>query len=149
MKDGALRVLALLRDIVALPKPVVGSIDGHVRAGGLGIVGACDIVLAGPKSTFAFSEVRLGLAAAMISLTTLPRLDPRAASRVLPDRRGLRRADRGQDRADHGVRRGHRRGHPRDPGRAARLLAAGPAGNQAAADGGDPGRLRGQGGSPG
>jgi enoyl-CoA hydratase len=81
MKDGALRVLALLRHIVALPKPVVGSIDGHVRAGGLGIVGACDIVLAGPASTFAFSEVRLGLAPAMISLTTLPRLDSRAASR--------------------------------------------------------------------
>src|SRR3984885_14394697 len=75
MKDGAVRVLALLRQIVALPKPVVGSIDGHVRAGGLGIVGACDIVLAGPKSPFAFSEVRLGLAPAMISLTTLPRLE--------------------------------------------------------------------------
>jgi enoyl-CoA hydratase len=81
MRDGAAGVLALLRQIVALPKPVVGSIDGHVRAGGLGIVGACDIVLAGPKSTFAFSEVRLGLAPAMISLTTLPRLDSRAASR--------------------------------------------------------------------
>jgi enoyl-CoA hydratase len=81
MRDGAVRVLALLRQIVALPKPVVGSIDGHVRAGGLGIVGACDIVLAGPKSTFAFSEVKLGLAPAMISLTTLPRLEARAASR--------------------------------------------------------------------
>jgi enoyl-CoA hydratase len=81
MKEGALRVLALLRHMVALPKPVVGSIDGHVRAGGLGLVGACDIVLAGPASTFAFSEVRLGLAPAMISLTTLPRLNPRAASR--------------------------------------------------------------------
>jgi enoyl-CoA hydratase len=81
MKAGAARALTLLRDIVALPKPVVGSIDGHVRAGGLGLVGACDIVLAGPASTFAFSEVRLGLAPAMISLTTLPRLDPRAASR--------------------------------------------------------------------
>src|SRR5580698_2318968 len=81
MRDGAAGVLALLRQIVALPKPVVGSIDGHVRAGGLGIVGACDLVLAGPKSTFAFSEVRLGLAPAMISLTTLPRLEPRAASR--------------------------------------------------------------------
>ena len=81
MKAGATRVLALLRDIVALPKPVVGSIDGHVRAGGLGLVGACDIVLAGPKSTFAFTEVKLGLAAAVISLTTLPRMDPRAASR--------------------------------------------------------------------
>ncbi len=81
MKAGAARVLTLLQDIVTLPKPVVGSIDGHVRAGGLGLVGACDIVLAGPQSTFAFSEVRLGLAPAMISLTTLPRLDPRAASR--------------------------------------------------------------------
>ena len=81
MKAGTTRLLALLRDIVTLPKPVVGSIDGHARAGGLGLVGACDIVLAGPASTFAFSEVRLGLAPAMISLTTLPRMDPRAAGR--------------------------------------------------------------------
>jgi enoyl-CoA hydratase len=81
VQAGATRLLSLLRDIVALPKPVVGSIDGHVRAGGLGLVGACDIVLAGPASTFAFTEVRLGLAPAVISLTTLPRMDPRAASR--------------------------------------------------------------------
>jgi enoyl-CoA hydratase len=81
MQSGAARVLALLKHIVALPKPVVGSIDGHVRAGGLGLVGACDIVLAGPASSFAFTEVRLGLAPAMISLTTLPRMDPRAAAR--------------------------------------------------------------------
>lgn len=81
MKAGAERVMALLKLIVTLPKPVVGSIDGHVRAGGLGLVGACDIVLAGPASTFAFTEVKLGLAPAMISLTTLPKMDPRAASR--------------------------------------------------------------------
>ncbi|MGO8960299.1 MAG: enoyl-CoA hydratase family protein [Streptosporangiaceae bacterium] len=81
MTAGAAGVTALLKLIVTMPKPVVGSIDGHVRAGGLGLVGACDIVLAGPASTFAFSEVKLGLAPAMISLTTLPRMDPRAASR--------------------------------------------------------------------
>jgi enoyl-CoA hydratase len=81
MQAGTARMTALLKQIVMLAKPVVGSIDGHARAGGLGLVGACDIVLAGPKSTFAFSEVKLGLAAAMISLTTLPRLEPRAASR--------------------------------------------------------------------
>jgi enoyl-CoA hydratase len=81
MKAGAERVMTLLKLIVTLPKPVVGSIDGHARAGGLGLVGACDIVLAGPASTFAFTEVKLGLAPAMISLTTLPKLDPRAASR--------------------------------------------------------------------
>jgi enoyl-CoA hydratase len=81
MAEGTKRVIALLRQIVELPKPVVASIDGHVRAGGMGLLGACDIALAGPASTFAFSEVRLGLAPAMISLTTLPRLAPRAASR--------------------------------------------------------------------
>jgi len=83
MAAGAERLSSLLRRILALPKPVVGSIDGHVRAGGLGLVGACDIVLAGPQSTFAFTEVRLGLTAAVISLTTLPRMNPRAASRYL------------------------------------------------------------------
>jgi enoyl-CoA hydratase len=81
MTTGADRLIALLKLIVTLPKPVVGSIDGHVRAGGIGLVGACDIVVAGPASTFAFTEVKLGLAAAVISLTTLPRMDPRAASR--------------------------------------------------------------------
>src|SRR5213592_3718164 len=34
MAEGTRRVIALLRLIVELPKPVVGSIDGHVRAGG-------------------------------------------------------------------------------------------------------------------
>ena len=78
---GTTRLLNLLRTIVELPKPVIARIDGHVRAGGIGLVGACDLALAGPASTFAFSEVRLGLAPAIISLTTLPRLSDRAAAR--------------------------------------------------------------------
>lgn len=81
LATGTRRLVSLLRQLLVLPKPVVGSIDGHVRAGGMGLVGACDIVIAGPASTFAFSEVRLGLAPAMISLTTLPRMMPRAAAR--------------------------------------------------------------------
>lgn len=75
------RMVGLLRGIVELPKPVVARVAGHVRAGGLGLVGACDIAVAGPGATFAFTEVRLGLAPAVISLPLLPRLDPRAASR--------------------------------------------------------------------
>jgi len=81
MTAGAAALIGLMRTMVVLPKPVVGSIDGHVRAGGIGLLGACDIVLAGPASTFAFSEVRLGLAPTVISLTTLPRLTSRAAAR--------------------------------------------------------------------
>ncbi|MCM2576809.1 enoyl-CoA hydratase family protein [Streptomyces meridianus] len=71
----------LLRTIVELPKPVVARITGHARAGGLGLLGACDISVAGPGSTFAFTESRLGLAPAVISLPLLPRLEPRAAAR--------------------------------------------------------------------
>ena len=72
---------ALLRQILELPKPVLVRIDGHVRAGGMGLIGACDIVVAGPASTFALTEARLGLAASIISLTVLPRLSSRAAAR--------------------------------------------------------------------
>lgn len=78
---GTMRMLALLRAIVELPKPVLACIEGNVRAGGLGIVGACDIAVAGPSSSFAFTEVRLGLAPAIISLTTLGRMSERSASR--------------------------------------------------------------------
>jgi enoyl-CoA hydratase len=71
----------LLRDVVECPLPVIGVVDGHVRAGGLGLVGACDIVVAGPKSSFALTEARIGVAPAIISLTLLPKMAARAAGR--------------------------------------------------------------------
>jgi enoyl-CoA hydratase len=80
-EQGTKRMLALLRAIVELPKPVLARVDGHVRAGGLGIIGACDLAFASDNATFAFTEVRLGLAPAIISLTTLGRMAERAASR--------------------------------------------------------------------
>ncbi|MEV1044421.1 enoyl-CoA hydratase family protein [Streptomyces sp. NPDC049916] len=73
--------VALMREMVALPKPVVARVEGHVRAGGLGLLGACDIAVAGGASTFALTEARLGLAPAVVSLTLLPRLDRTAAHR--------------------------------------------------------------------
>ncbi|WMC86955.1 enoyl-CoA hydratase family protein [Streptomyces rochei] len=74
-------LVALLKQIVELPKPVVARVAGHVRAGGLGLLGACDIAAASTASTFAFTEVRIGVAPAVISLTLLPRSDPRALAR--------------------------------------------------------------------
>ncbi|TGB08323.1 enoyl-CoA hydratase family protein [Streptomyces sp. MZ04] len=73
--------VGLLRQIVELPKPVVARVDGHVRAGGLGLLGACDMGVAGPGSSFALTEVRIGVAPAVISMPLLPRLDPSAAAR--------------------------------------------------------------------
>lgn len=74
-------LVALLRQIVELPKPVVARVTGHVRAGGLGLLAACDIAAAATESTFAFTEVRIGVAPAVISLPLLPRTDPRALAR--------------------------------------------------------------------
>jgi enoyl-CoA hydratase len=82
-QEGTRRVVALLRQIVELAKPVVVRIDGAVRAGGIGIVGACDIAVASRTASFALTEVRLGLAAAMISLTLNTRMPERAAARYL------------------------------------------------------------------
>ncbi|MFE4262431.1 enoyl-CoA hydratase family protein [Streptomyces sp. NPDC056883] len=73
--------LALLREIAELAKPVVARVTGHVRAGGLGLLGVCDIAAAGQASTYAFTETHLGVVPAVISAPLLPRLDPRAAAR--------------------------------------------------------------------
>jgi enoyl-CoA hydratase/carnithine racemase len=80
MAVGAKRMVDVQRAIVACPKPVVARVAGPVRAGGIGIVAAADISVAATSATFALTEVRLGLAAATISLTVLPRLSDRAAS---------------------------------------------------------------------
>ncbi|WP_425004360.1 enoyl-CoA hydratase family protein [Mycolicibacterium sp. S3B2] len=71
----------LLRRILELPLPVIAEVDGHVRAGGMGLVGACDIAVAGRSSTFALTEARLGVAPSIISLTLLPKMTARAAGR--------------------------------------------------------------------
>ncbi|HEY5148859.1 MAG TPA: enoyl-CoA hydratase family protein [Mycobacterium sp.] len=77
----ARELAGVLRAIVESPIPVVAAVDGHVRAGGMGLVGACDIAVAGPRSTFALTEARIGVAPAIISLTLLPKMSARAAAR--------------------------------------------------------------------
>lgn len=79
--DRAREMTRTLRAILELPVPVIGAIDGHVRAGGMGLIGACDLVVAGPQSTFALTEARIGVAPSIISLTLLPKMSPRAAGR--------------------------------------------------------------------
>lgn len=80
MEEGTRGIVRLQRAVAALTKPVVTRVQGAVRAGGLGLVGASDIVLAAERATFALTEVRLGLAPAAISLSLLPKLSSRAAA---------------------------------------------------------------------
>jgi enoyl-CoA hydratase/carnithine racemase len=79
MEEGARAIVDLQRRILTHPLPVVTRLAGPVRAGGLGVVAASDVVICSEEVTFAFTESRLGLAPAVISLTVLPRLTSRAA----------------------------------------------------------------------
>lgn len=80
MEEGTRALVALQRQILAHRCPVVTRLAGPVRAGGLGIVAASDLVLCGDDVTFAFTEVRLALSPAVISLSVLPRLTGRGAA---------------------------------------------------------------------
>jgi enoyl-CoA hydratase/carnithine racemase len=80
MEEGAREIVRLQRLIVTMTKPAVVEIGGPVRAGGIGIVAAADIAIAAEDATFALTEVKLGLAAAIISLTVHHRMHPRAAA---------------------------------------------------------------------
>lgn len=56
------------------PKPYVGRIDGHCVAGGMGLAAATDISVARDDVKFGFTEARVGVAPAMISVLCLPRM---------------------------------------------------------------------------
>jgi methylglutaconyl-CoA hydratase len=72
----------LFRLILDCPKPVVAAVGGAARAGGLGLVAACDIAIATESATFATGEVRLGVAPAVLSVVVLPKVGRSAAARL-------------------------------------------------------------------
>lgn len=68
---GLVEILQLMQDA---PKPIVGRIAGHCTGGGNGLAAACDISIAAEDVFFAFTEVRIGVAPAIISVVCLPKL---------------------------------------------------------------------------
>ena len=80
MEKAAGVLVDLQRRIATLAKPVVARVHGSVRAGGIGIVAAADIAVSATDATYAFTEVRLGLTPAAISLSVLPRMTDRGAA---------------------------------------------------------------------
>ncbi|MGB0111801.1 MAG: enoyl-CoA hydratase-related protein [Ilumatobacteraceae bacterium] len=70
------RVLERLMDT---PAPTIAAVDGAVRAGGIGLMASCDLVVVNAATTFALTEVRIGVAAAIISVPILRRVP---ASRI-------------------------------------------------------------------
>ena len=72
----------VLMAVMESPKPVIAAVNGAAFAGGLGLVGAADIVIAVEDAQFAFSEVRIGVIPAVISVVCIPKLGIHHAMRL-------------------------------------------------------------------
>lgn len=81
--SGPRALVALLQDLLDHPKPTIAKVQGHVAGGGNGLVAACDLSVAAEEAKFAFSEVRVGVAPAVISVVCLARLHPTDAYELL------------------------------------------------------------------
>lgn len=80
-RSMSFKMAELLQTMLEHPKPIVAVVNGHVRAGGMGIIAAADAVFAGPDATFGLSEVRIGVTPALVSAVIVPRMTQRSASR--------------------------------------------------------------------
>jgi len=77
----ARRFAGMLRALDELPLPTIARVNGACLGGGMGLIACCDIVVAAEGADFGFTEVRLGIAPAVISTFVLPKVGPAAARR--------------------------------------------------------------------
>ena len=77
----ATRLANMLRTIYLCPRPVVAKVQGDCYAGGMGLVAACDVVVAADSAHFCLSEVKLGLIPATISPYVIKAMGEAAARR--------------------------------------------------------------------
>ncbi len=80
-RRDAMALAALMRTLAELRKPTVARVQGPAYGGGVGLVACCDIAVATLRSTFALSEVKLGLVPAVISPYVVAAIGARAARR--------------------------------------------------------------------
>ena len=81
--DGPAQLVAVLEALLDHPKPTIARVQGHVAGGGNGLVAACDLAVAVEGARFAFSEVRVGVAPAVISVVCLRVMPPRDAAELM------------------------------------------------------------------
>ncbi len=81
-KSDAHRMGGLFHRIASCRKPVLARVHGPAIGGGVGLMAACDIVVAAAGTRFQFSEVRLGIVPAVISPFCIRRLGQVKAMRL-------------------------------------------------------------------
>ncbi len=68
--------VAILETLMDSPVPTIAAVNGAVRAGGIGLMASCDLIVVHPAVSFALTEVRIGVAPAIISVPILRRVPP-------------------------------------------------------------------------
>jgi len=81
--QGPGALVVVLEAMLDHSKPIVARVQGHVAGGGNGLVAASDLAVASASAKFAFSEVRVGVAPAVISVVCLARMTPAHARELL------------------------------------------------------------------
>ncbi|MET0325475.1 MAG: enoyl-CoA hydratase-related protein [Ilumatobacteraceae bacterium] len=66
-------MVGALRRLMDAEVPTIAAVKGPARAGGIGLMASCDLVVVQGDLTFALTEVRIGVAAAIISVPILRR----------------------------------------------------------------------------
>jgi len=82
VKDGG-KLADLFKSVYNCPIPTIANVHGAVFGGAIGLIAACDIVIAEENTTFAFSEVKLGIAPATIAPTVIKRIGEFGAKELM------------------------------------------------------------------
>jgi methylglutaconyl-CoA hydratase len=82
-RRDARRLALLMRRLNTFPRPTLARVNGPAYGGGIGLIACCDIAIASTLASFAFTEVRLGLVAAVIAPYIQAAIGARQTRRLL------------------------------------------------------------------
>lgn len=82
-KDGALAMTRVVQAVYDLPKPSIASVQGAAVGGGIGVMLACDYVVASDRARFGLTSARNGLLAGIAIPVLIQTVGPRRARQLL------------------------------------------------------------------
>jgi len=81
--EDSKKLYAMFESAKSCGNPVIGKIHGYVMGGAVGLVSICDVVAAEENTKFGFTEVKLGLAPAVISPFVLMKMNSSTARELM------------------------------------------------------------------
>ena len=82
MRDEAMLMAGMLQALTKIPALTVALVEGSASGGGAGLAAACDMAVASADAVFAFPEVKMGGAPAVIAPYVVNAIGPRQAKNL-------------------------------------------------------------------